>query len=56
MWRTFIQRSARQRMNSISRSERFSQRTTEVVPSYSATASVAISPRARKSADIGVPG
>ena len=45
-WRSFIQRSARQRRNSISSAGRCSVRTTAVVPSYSSTRSLTISPRA----------
>jgi hypothetical protein len=55
-WRSFIQRSARQRMNSISSAVRCSLRTTAVVPSYSSTRSLTTRPRATKSRVIGVPG
>ena len=56
MWRTFIQRSARQRMNSISSASRCAVRTTAVVPSYSSRRSLTTRPRSTKSRVIGVRG
>ena len=54
--RIFIQRSAFQRRNSTSSSERRPVRTTAVVPSYSSSRSWTINPRAARSRVMGVPG
>ena len=56
MWRTFIHRSARHRMNSISSASRCALRVTAVVPSYSSTRRLTIKSRSRNSRVIGVPG
>src|SRR5215470_6602864 len=53
MCRSFIQRSARHRKNSSSSVERCSVLTTAVVPSYSSSRSLMMSPRSRKSLLIG---
>ena len=57
MCRTFIQRSAFHRMNSISSASRCALRVTAVVPSYSSTRVIDDrDPRSTKSRVIGVPG
>ena len=56
MWRTFIHRSARHRMNSMSSAERCALRVTAVVPSYSSTRELVMSPFSTKSRVMGVPG
>ena len=56
MCRTFIQRSALHRMNSISSGSTCGVRMTAVVPSYSSTRGLAMRLRATKSSVIGVPG